>query len=70
MPPIANAMRARSKNNPGTKKEKKGARPAAICYLPQDGSWAIFAPATYKNMVLGEAELAGANRAALFFRTF
>jgi hypothetical protein len=27
---------------------------------PQDGRWAIFAPASYKNMALGEAELASA----------
>jgi hypothetical protein len=25
---------------------------------PQDGRWAIFVPASYKNMALGEAELA------------
>jgi hypothetical protein len=24
---------------------------------PQDGRWAIFVPASYKNMALGEAEL-------------
>jgi hypothetical protein len=24
---------------------------------PQDGRWAIFAPASYKNMALGEAQL-------------
>jgi hypothetical protein len=27
---------------------------------PQDGRWAIFVPASYKNMTLGEAQLRGA----------
>jgi hypothetical protein len=33
---------------------------------PQDGSWAIFVPASYKNMTLGEAELSIRRRASLW----